>query len=357
MTITLDEFKKIEHYLNVNEDGMFNAQGVLVEDDEAGQELFDNLTTLENSSRFCTDMDGTKAIVEFYNSIYVVQSLTKLEGDLWSITMPYKYKDQFKTEDLTLDEWDRFHGFSVRGIPFVFSHRAQAQFFDLLDEFDDDTITVNGKVHAPKLWPNCETSEDGPNSKMWTERYLSNDTPWDFGEHHPCLNDILPQIKLTRARILVLGCGRAHDAAFLAEQGHIVTAIDASEAAIESAKELYGNQRNLTLIKADALNLSEEFHGQYDVVFEHTLYCAIHPSERNQLVKSWLKALTPEGHLLGVFFAMETPAGPPYGGSEWEIKSRLDNHYQFLYWTRWKKSPGKRRGMEVVVYAQRKPFN
>lgn len=353
MNLTLEDIKEIQHYLNINSDGQFNAQGVLVEDDEAGQELFENLFQFEEFPAWYTEMDGTRAIVEVYDSIYIVQSIDKTDSDEWTITMPYAYKDKFNLNSLSIDEWDRFHGFSLRGVPFVFSRKAQAQFFDLLDEFDDDTFTVNGIKYTPPSWPkNDPKSENTPES--WSNRYLENNTPWDKSEAHPALKDVLAQIKINKARILVAGCGRAHDAAFLAKQGHIVTAIDYSDVAIEEANKLYGDIKNLKLVKADALNLNEEYWGQFDLVFEHTLYCAIPPEKRNNLVQSWKKALSEDGHLLGVFFSFDQNGGPPFGGSEWELDSRLTKHFEFLYWTRWKKSPLLRRGNEVIIYAQKK---
>jgi SAM-dependent methyltransferase len=152
----------------------------------------------------------------------------------------------------------------------------------------------------------------------------------------------------------VLGCGRGHDAAHLAQLGHIVTAIDSSEVAIEQACKLYGDIKNLAFIQADALQLPENLHNSFDLVFEHTLYCAIDPKDRNRLVRSWRQCLTPDGYLLGIFFAVETPLGPPFGGSEWEIETRLGDSFKSIYWTRWKKSNLKRIGTELIVYAQKK---
>jgi 2-polyprenyl-3-methyl-5-hydroxy-6-metoxy-1,4-benzoquinol methylase len=41
---------------------------------------------------------------------------------------------------------------------------------------------------------------------------------------------------MPRCRVLVLGCGEGHDAAFFAQNGHIVTGVDISPEAITRAQ-------------------------------------------------------------------------------------------------------------------------
>ena len=119
---------------------------------------------------------------------------------------------------------------------------------------------------------------------------------------HPELQSILPQLKLNKRRILVPGCGYGHDAAYLAKQGHIVTAIDISEKAVTEAKRLYGHISNLDIHLADVFQLDETHREEYDVIFEHTCYCAISPTSRDKLIKVYKKYLSEKGHLLGIFF-------------------------------------------------------
>ena len=71
-------------------------------------------------------------------------------------------------------------------------------------------------------------------------------------------------------------------------------------------------------------------------------------------MSSWKKLLSEDGHVLGVFFAMDKRFGPPFGGSEWELRQRFQKDFNFLYWTRWKTSLPRRLGKEVVIYMQKK---
>ena len=49
----------------------------------------------------------------------------------------------------------------------------------------------------------------------WNRRYEENDTPWDKGEAHPVLRDMLARDALS-GRVLVPGCGAGHDVRELA---------------------------------------------------------------------------------------------------------------------------------------------
>ncbi|MFN7904791.1 MAG: class I SAM-dependent methyltransferase, partial [Pseudobdellovibrionaceae bacterium] len=96
------------------------------------------------------------------------------------------------------------------------------------------------------------------------------------------------------------------------------------------------------------------FTAAFDVVCEHTCFCALNPSLRKQLVKTWQRCLVPNGTLFGVFFSMFKFQGPPFGATEWEIRKRLGNPFQILFWNRWRKSVPGRMGRELFVYARKK---
>jgi SAM-dependent methyltransferase len=165
---------------------------------------------------------------------------------------------------------------------------------------------------------------------------------------------MLPRLKLPPSRVLVLGCGSGNDAAHFAKHGHFVTAVDISPEAIQRGKTKYGEEKNLRFIQEDIFRLPTEMYGQFDLIFEHTCFCAIDPRRRNELISLWKKFLTPQGHLLAIFFTMEKRGSPPFGGSEWELRERLKKSFQFVFWGRWRQSVERRLGKELLVYAQKK---
>lgn len=341
-----------ERFIQVDEEGYFLFDGIRVADAEYGRELLKNIFIDDGGRTKCRTESG-EVWVEAFDEPFVATNLERTDSGKWKIELPYSYSEEFALTSLSLDEWDRFHGRTERGIPFVFSRAAQAEFFNQLEDFDDDSITDNGKRYeiGPWLIPNPSVGDP----QFWNQIYKTEETPnWDSkGEPHPALPTSLPQLKITKSRILVLGAGSGSDAAYFARAGHIVTAVDFSEEAIARAKAQFGSVANLEFVQADVFNLPASFTGSFDIVFEHTLYCAISPDRRNELVKVWRRVLTDNGFLMGIFFAFEKRNGPPYGGSEWEIRARLGKNFRHLYWMRVKNSKPMRLGNEVFIYSQK----
>ncbi len=343
-----------QRFIQIDEDGYFKMDDLRVADAETGRAWLAALNYDPHFSHVWTHMDQHDVLVEAFDAPFVVLTISHDEPRAaWTAQMPYGHSENFKLDSLTLDEWDRFHGRTERGIPFVFSRSAQASFFNLLDDYDDDSIESGARTYKMKPW--LSLMDDADQNARWSERYRTGDTPWDLKGPHPSLSRVIATLKLQRSRILVLGCGHGHDAAWFARAGHIVTAIDFSEEAIARAKAEYAGVPDLTFLQADALNLSTKFDQSFDIVFEHTLYCAIDPARRSDLEKSWLRALTDHGHVCGFFFASEKRNGPPFGGSEWELRSRFAKRFRTLYWQRVKDSNASRLGSELFLYLQKLP--
>lgn len=337
-------------FVQVDEDGYFKMDDLRVADAEIGRQW---LASIEmQNGRAITQMDGTPVFVEAFDEPYVALDLSAMDAS-WHVTMPYGHTEPTELETLTFDEWDRFHGRTKRGVPFVLSRSAQARFFEALDEYDDDSIVVHGRRIEMKPW--LSDNPDANRSDWWSGLYKNEEARWDQKAPSPALPIFVPQLKLIRSRILVLGCGRGHDAAWFAQAGHLVTGVDFSEDAIADATKTYGHLTNLNFVKADAFNLPSSMDGAFDIVFEHTLYCAISPKRRNDLVKAWRRALVETGHVMGVFFTFDKPFGPPFGGSEWEIRARVGKTFRMLYWQRLRHSTPERMGTELFLYIQKLP--
>ncbi len=334
--------------------------GIRLNDSDAGQALLKGLTRVEGG-RFQVTFGGQVCWLEAFDQPLVARHITKSHGLKAYIDFPYDYRLEVTLNPIHIDEWDRFYGLTDNNIPFVLSRTAQMEFFDLLDEFSDDTITYNGNLIPTEPWLKDAPELSQKGAAFWTQLYQLGDTKWDLHAPAPGLLEILPQLKLNKQRILVLGCGRGHDAALLAEQGHIVTGADVSPHAIQIAKSLHPPQENLTWLEMDALHPPPSSLGRFDCIVEHTLFCAINPSLRSKLVQSWRKLLAPGGHLLGVFFifpqaskAPGEPPHPPFGASEWELRQRLQADFDFRFWRRLRNSPGNRLGRELLIYAQKR---
>jgi SAM-dependent methyltransferase len=337
------------HFVVIDEEGYFSIDGVRMSDASICRAWLEQLQP-DKGGHFVGEINGKPVMYEPFDEPYVALSIERSGAD-WLITMPYGVKAKLLLETLTVDEWDRFHGRTERSIPFVLSRAAQAQFFNLVDEYDDDGVVIDGHHHETKPW--LQENPDANRPTWWTEMYNSESARWELNAPSHALPTLVPKLKLQRSRILIAGAGSGNDAAWFAQQGHLVTAVDFSEEAIARAKSKYGNVENLKFQQADVFALPDSFTNSFDMVFEHTLYCAINPARRNDLVKVWRRVLTDQGHLMGVFFAFDKPYGPPFGGSEWEIRARLGKGFRPLYWTRLRDSMPGRLGQEVFIYAQK----
>lgn len=343
---------RTDRYIPLDEEGYFIFDGRRVDDEDLGRTLFENMN-IGPRGTLTTAMDGQTAFVEAFDSPLIARHVRLGAKGFLEADFAYHCQQKLPLASLSTDEWDRFHATTEKGLPVVLSRAAQVELFDLLDRFDDDSVTIKGQDYPVPAWLNPVL--DVNQEKFWSELYRNEKEPpgWELGQPAPALSSILPQLKLSKSRVLVLGCGSGHDAALFAQQGHVVTAVDFSPEAVQRARQLYGSMENLKIVQADAFALPESLNGKFDLVFEHTFYCAISPDRRNEVVSLWKRMLQPQGHLLGIFFAMEKRTGPPFGGSEWEVRERLKKHFSFLFWTRWRHSLEARRGCELVVYAQR----
>lgn len=338
----------------IDEEGFFILNnGVRLSDASVGGPMLASLSI--DSYGVCRiDAEGETVIAEPFDKPFVARNIS-VTGDQIELLLPYDLKMKIDLPSLCLDDWDRFHGHTTNGIPFVFSRAAQAEFFNQASDFSDESVHIAGqKISTPHYYQKNHSVEV---PGFWQEKYQETASPgWDLQKPHPELKSILQQIKINKMRVLVPGCGLGHDAALLAEQGHVVTAIDFSPLAIEQAKKTYGHIANLEFIQGDVFKLGEEHHNAYDLILEHTCFCAVDPDQRKQLIKVWSQCLAETGHLLGLFFVVPKRTGPYFGGSEWEFRELLEKRFKFLYWTRAKHSPDWRLGAELILYAQLKDF-
>ncbi|HEV7720567.1 MAG TPA: class I SAM-dependent methyltransferase, partial [Iamia sp.] len=82
---------------------------------------------------------------------------------------------------------------------------------------------------------------------FWDERYAGVDRTWS-GKPNQRLVEVVSG--LTPGRVLDLGAGEGGDAAWLAQQGWTVTALDASQVALDRAAGFVGDDR-ITWRQAD----------------------------------------------------------------------------------------------------------
>lgn len=337
--------------LIVDEAGIVKINPELKLEESLAREILMKLT-IDSSGRATSTVADQIYWLESFDDVYVAQSFKVLSATEAEVELAYQIKIKIKLSSICLDDFDRFHARTESGIPLVFSRSAQEMIFNSADEYDDDSITFKGQTYNPGSIYKSNTQVQ--KSEFWDQAYQESRDGWEQNAPAKALKSIIPQLKLNAMRVAVIGAGSAEDAAYLAELGHFVTAIDFSAEAIQRARSKFSHLEKLKFVQCDAFHLPQSMYGQFDMIFEHTFYCAVEPSKRSALVKQWSRLLSPKGFLLGIFFVMDKPQGPPYGGTEWELKKRLDPSFHSLYWTRWREEDYSRAGQELVVYAQKK---
>src|SRR5579872_3691745 len=127
------------------------------------------------------------------------------------------------------------------------------------------------------------------NDTDWEARYQSGDMPWEKGEASPGLVDFLKDHpELAPGTVCVPGCGTGHDARIWARAGFAVTGYDIAPSAIRLARERTA-AAGLTAQFERGDFLHNEPPQPFDWVFEHTLFCAIDPGQRDAYVEAVLR--------------------------------------------------------------------
>ena len=91
----------------------------------------------------------------------------------------------------------------------------------------------------------------------------------------------------------------------------------------------------------------------FDWVFEHTLFCAIQPHERDAYVRAVLRWLKPRGHYLAVNYLIPDRDGPPFGTTREELWQRFSPHFELLEeWV--PRSYPNRTGLELMLWWRKK---
>ena len=164
----------------------------------------------------------------------------------------------------------------------------------------------------------------------WNERYRVGDTPWEKGRAHPALVRWVEEHKIT-GRILVPGCGSGHDVRALALCGAEVIGFDLAPAAVAAAQAHPPVGRETYLV-GDLFDPPEDWLGTFDLIVEHTCFCAIPPPRRPDYARSVARLLKPGGHLLAIFYLDpgHDDDGPPYGSTVNELDRLFSPSYEVI---------------------------
>lgn len=188
---------------------------------------------------------------------------------------------------------------------------------------------------------------------FWEDAYARGADGWELGRPAPPLVDFVGAMPPPRGRVAVPGCGRGHDARFLARHGYEVTGVDFSPAAVAAAETLARAEGvDVAFEQRDVFGLPPDFTHAFDGAWEYTCYCAIDPRRRDEYVETLARIIRPGGWLLACFFPLRTvSAGPPFPVARAEIARRLRRHFRIARAFAPVRSARARQGREWVVLA------
>jgi cyclopropane fatty-acyl-phospholipid synthase-like methyltransferase len=189
--------------------------------------------------------------------------------------------------------------------------------------------------------------------EYWESRYQSSDMPWEKGAPSPGLVDFLAaHPDLPRGTVCVPGCGTGHDVREFAKAGFTTFGFDIAPSAIQLATE----KTKAAGLKAQFQPgdfLDDEPRQLFDWIFEHTLFCAIKPQERDDYVRAALRWLKPDGQYLAVNYLIPDKDGPPFGTTREELWRRFSPHFELVEELVPRSYPN-RTGLELLLWWRRK---
>jgi SAM-dependent methyltransferase len=122
------------------------------------------------------------------------------------------------------------------------------------------------------------------------------------------------------------------DVRLLAAHGVSVTGLDIAQSAVSRARG-FSKVSDEAYRLGDICDLPLDLEGGFDWVFEHTCYCALHPSQLEGYVEGVYRALRSGGILLGLFYPKtgNPPGeGPPYPTSPEELDRNFSRGFSLL---------------------------
>ncbi|KAF6251402.1 S-adenosyl-L-methionine-dependent methyltransferase [Scenedesmus sp. NREL 46B-D3] len=199
----------------------------------------------------------------------------------------------------------------------------------------DSSSTRQERAHTSSSAMAAPTaaSADGYDNQWvehWKQGVLAGQL-WDAGKVSPYLGQLLgsKQLDVEGKRVLVPGCGRGYDVfAFALAGASPAVGLDLSDnavaaAAAEREAQLADSAAAAARAELTAGNFFEFEHssGQlFDVGFDYTFLCALHPDMRKDWAAGWARLLAPGAELVTIVF----PVGPGFvGNPPWQVSPEL----------------------------------
>jgi SAM-dependent methyltransferase len=169
----------------------------------------------------------------------------------------------------------------------------------------------------------------------WEQTYRkvpASDLPWNAGTVDADLKALLDLGLLRQGKAYDLGCGPGNDAAYLADRGWDVTAVDIAPAALALAKKTVksaGAKPKVRFVASDVLNLKAA--GDAVLVQDRGCFHTLPSKQWNHYVRVVAGLLAPGGVLaLKVFSSKMAPGLGPYRFTRTELKKLFAQDFEWI---------------------------
>ncbi len=186
----------------------------------------------------------------------------------------------------------------------------------------------------------------------WVSRYENHQTQWDTGHITTPLKEYIDQIEDKNFKILIPGCGNAHEALYLWQSGfRNIYLLDIAQAPLDRFHSKVPDFPKKQLLHGDFFELNDSF----DLILEQTFFCALHPSQRHEYAKKMNQLLKPGGKLVGVLFNIPLNDNqPPFGGHLADYELIFNQHLDVITMEPCTNSIAPRKGNELFIILQKK---
>jgi methyl halide transferase len=182
--------------------------------------------------------------------------------------------------------------------------------------------------------------------RYWSARYENGTDGWNVKTISNPLKVFFDQLLDKDQKILIPGCGYAHEAEYLLMLGFTnINIVDISETICGHLVEKFENTG------VEVLNLDIfDVEGQYDLIIEQTMFCALDPSLRAAYLDKIAHLLRPAGSYIGLLFASHFEKhGPPFGGNIDEYLKLFSTRFQVITLEPCYNSIASRAGNELWI--------
>lgn len=194
-----------------------------------------------------------------------------------------------------------------------------------------------------------ETNHTPRDAAYWQAIYEEGDMGWDKGVPAPPFLRVLNERPFPEgSRVLVPGCGLGHEVLYLAGLDYPVTAVDFAAGAIAGLRSRIGDLP-VTALQRDIFSLPEDHEAAFDVVLEHTCFCAIPLEMRPRYAEVMHAVLVNGGRLVGLFYETDAEEGPPFKTTQSDIKEHFSEYFEVVRLEQPSDSFEGRKGKEWLV--------